>query len=144
MPSPMTPDLAKIPQSLSPSAKYASFIHMCTGCDLYLFSMALGRLHSYPLCLSTVCGFICSGSIQAPGILTDVEPGSQGFLSFVRLVGCAYFRKHKAVFIPTYPTPITLFNSLVKEGQSILVHHITWLDFLREIIWSRIKYEKEN
>ena len=44
------PSLAKIPQSLSPSAKYVSFIHMCTGCDLYLFSMALGRLHSYPLC----------------------------------------------------------------------------------------------
>ena len=52
----------------------------------------------------------------------------------------AYVSLYFLKFLPSCPTPI---NSLVKEGQSILVHHITWLYFLRERIWSRIKYEEE-
>ena len=74
-------------------------------------------------------------------ILTDVR---RSWLTSIPIIckagGLCLLRKHKAAFLPSYPTPI---NSLVKEGQSILVHHITWLYFLRERIWSRIKYEEE-
>ena len=47
---------------------------------------------------------------------------------FNRLIGCAYFRKHKAVFHPSYPTPMTLFNSLTKTGQDSKTQHNEWLD----------------
>ena len=58
-------------------------------------------------------------------------------------MGCAYFRKHRAAFLPAYPSPVTLYNSLKTENQSLLEHHIAWLDMMRERIWSRIKYEEE-
>ena len=64
-------------------------------------------------------------------------------MSFLRLVGCVYFRKHKAVFLPSFPTPTTLFNSLFIDGQEPPAHHSAWLDLIREKIWSRIKYEDE-
>ena len=50
---------------------------------------------------------------------------------------------HKAAFLPTYPTPMTIFNSLSKDHQTPRAHHSAWLQFLRERVWSRIKYEEE-
>ena len=83
---------------------------------------------------------ICANSDQAPGLLCDRE---EGLLLFFRLVGCAYFKKHQSAFIPTYLTPMSLFNSLEKDGITCFVHHFNWLDFLRERIWSKIKYEEK-
>jgi hypothetical protein len=37
--------------------------------------------------------------------------GKEGFLLFIRLVGCAYYKKHKSAFIPTYPMPMSLLKS---------------------------------
>ena len=37
-----------------------------------------------------------TGGVKAPGILTDISANGEGFLSFLRLVGCFYFKKHKA------------------------------------------------
>ncbi len=82
--------------------------------------------------------FICYGD----GTLTDTDEQSS-FLSFLRLVGSAYFRKHKSVFLPSFPTPKSLFNSFTKGSTSPLSHISQWLDAIRERVWSRIKYEEE-
>ena len=134
------PDLAMIPPSLSPSA--IQVLYICTGCDFTSFFNGYGKA-SFLTTLFEYCGFICSNSDLVPGTLTDTDPDSQGILSFLRLVGCTYFRKHKSVFLPSYSTPMTLFNSLEKDNQTTHTHHTAWLDFLRERIWSRIKYEEE-
>ena len=76
-------------------------------------------------------------------MLTDTTPSTLGFFSFLRLVGCTYFRKHKSAFLPSYTSPITLFNSFSEESGTVSHHHITWLEFLRERIWSKIQYEEE-
>ena len=89
------------------------------------------------------CEFICSNSDQTPGILTETCHASQGFLSFLGLVGCAYFRKHRSSFLLAYPTPMTLFHSTANSQQTALKNHSAWLEFLKERIWSRIKYEEE-
>ena len=86
--------------------------------------------------------FICLNTEEAPGILAS-QDSDLSFLSFLRLVGCAYFRKHKSAFLPMYPTPMTIFNSLSKEDQTLRDHHSTLLQFMRETIWSRIKYEED-
>lgn len=86
------------------------------------------------------CVFICCNSNQAPGMLTDTTPSTLGFFSFL---GCTYFRKHKSVFLPSYKSPITLFNSFSEGSGTVSNHHITWWDFLRERIWSKIQYEEE-
>ena len=75
------------------------------------------------------------------GSLADTEH-EHGFLTFLRLVGCAYFRisKHKAVFLPSFLTPMTLFNSHFVRAEA---HHSAWLDAIREKIWLWIRYEEE-
>lgn len=47
------------------------------------------------------------------------------------------------MFLPANPTPMSLFNSLLKDGQQQPDHHSAWLDEIRERIWSRITYEEE-
>ena len=133
-------NLATLPESLFPLAMQVLYI--CSGCDFVSFLNGLGRA-SFLSTFFEYCGFICSSSDRAPGLLTDTYSSAQGFLSFLRLVGCAYFRKHKSAFLPAYSSPMALFNSLTKEDETVLDHHTTWLNFLRERIWSKIKYEEE-
>lgn len=132
------PELAHIPSSFLPSVMQVLFV--CTGCDFISFFNGLGKA-SFLATLFEYCKFICANNEQLPGTLGDAN--SDGKLSFFRLVGCAYFRKHRAAFLPAYPSPATLYNSLKDDCQSPLEHHIAWLDMMRERIWSRIKYEEE-
>ena len=132
------PELAHIPSPLLPLDMQTLFV--CTGCDFISFFNGLGKA-SFMATLFEYCNFICTNNEQVPGTLANSD--SSGKLSFYRLVGCAYFRKHRAVFLPAYPSPVTLFNSLKKGGQSPQAHHVAWLDVIRERIWSRIKYEEE-
>ena len=113
---------------------------MCTSCDFVSFFNGLGKA-SFLATLFEYSKYICANSEHIPG--TPADTTSLGELSFIRLVGCAYFRKHRAVFLPAYPSPATLYNSLKEDNQSPDAHHIAWLDVMRERIWSRIKYEEE-
>ena len=56
---------------------------------------------------------LASNSEQIPGTLAHPE-SEQSLLSFFHLVGCTYFRKHKAAFLPMYQTPMSVFHSLSK------------------------------
>lgn len=120
------PELAAVPPISVASVIQALFV--CTGCDFISFFTGLGKA-TFLNTLYEYCNFICANSDQAPGLLCDME---QGFLSFVRLVGSAYFKKHKSAFLPTYLTPMSLFNSQQKDGVTCLIHHFTWLEFLKE------------
>ena len=114
-------------------------VYVCTGCDFISFFNGIGKA-SFLSTLFEYCEFICSNSDQTPGVLTETCHASQGFLSFLRLVGCAYFRKHRS---SAYPTPMTLFHSTANSQQTALKNHSAWLEFLKERIRSRIKYEEE-
>lgn len=80
----------------------------------------------------------CANSIEILGTL--VHSASNGKLAFFRLVGCAYFRKHRASFLPAFSTPARLPEV---NNQSPHTHHNAWLDAIRERIWCRIQYEEE-
>ena len=50
----------------------------------------------------------------------------------------------KSAFLPTYPTPTSLFNSVSEDDDfTSLIKHSAWLELLRERIWSKIRYEEE-
>ena len=53
-----------------------------------------------------------TGTQEFPGTLADTAPGRkrQGFLSFVRLIGTVYFKKH------SHTTPRALYTSLTQHG----------------------------
>ena len=133
------PELAPVNPALSPSVMQMTFIS--TGCDFISFFHGLGKAN-FLATLFLYCKFICSNTDLVPGTLADMD-STNGFLSFTRLVGCAYFRKHKGVFLPSYPSPMALFNSLDNKDLVPSGHHSVWLDKIREKIWSRIKYEEE-
>ena len=75
--------------------------------------------------------FIASG--DPPGLI-NLEKESQSFLSFIRLVGCAYFNSHVSAFEHT--TPVALFSS-IKTSTSTWGHHMKWLAIIRRTVWLR-------
>ena len=136
------PDLAALPRLSIP--KIMEMVYVCTGCDYVSFFHGLGKA-SFMNSLYRCAEFITADKDNTPGSLSDFnEPSNEeGFLSFMRLVGCAYFIKHKSAFLPTYHTPASHFNSFHKDGQTPQEHHHKWLDDLRDRIWGKIKYEEE-
>ena len=128
------PSLAPIPSSFIPQT--LQVLYVSTGCDFTSYFHGLGKT-SFLNAFFEYAGFICSSGLLAN---TDEETS---FFSFVRLVGTTYFRKHKSVFLPSYPTPMTLFNSFSKDSLTPLEQHSMWLEAIRERVWSKISYEEE-
>ncbi len=70
------------------------------------------------------------------------EASKASLLIFIRLVGCAYFKKHANAFFSQ--TPFSLMNSMKKEGLTPEDHHRQWLDYIRQTIWDRISTENDT
>ena len=85
--------------------------------------------------------FIASG-IDPPGSIGEhfLDAQSPSMLSFLRLVGCAYFRKHSSAF--ELHTPEALFHST--EGISMTERHEKWLTSIRRTVWQRADSESHN
>ena len=65
----------------------------------------------------------------------SLDSGDQSIYSFLRLVGCTYFRQHASAF--PLQTPEALFHS-IKDSTSCLDHHNKWLAKIRGIIRQRV------
>ena len=65
----------------------------------------------------------------------------EGFLSFVRLIGTMYFKKHQADFTPH--TPRALYMSLAQDGIDLVQQHKRFIEVIGESVWSRIGFEDE-
>ena len=65
----------------------------------------------------------------------------EGFISFLRLVGVVYMKKHISGF--NGKTPEAYFNGFFKQGQFISKQHLHWLDDIRQCIWDCIQFENE-
>ena len=135
------PDLADISHSTVP--KTLQMLFVSTGCDFVSFFMVLGKrpsLHSF----YRHAAFINSGLGTSPGVLSDVSlSGNSGSaLAFIRLVGCAYFQKHRSAFTSAYPTPEAHFHSF-KEDQTAAEHHSKWMQDIHNRIWSCVQFKKD-
>ncbi len=65
----------------------------------------------------------------------------QGFLSFLRLIGTIYYKKHATGF--ETPSPATHFSKFVKPTTTALQWHTDWVEDIRQNIWDRVTYENE-
>ena len=72
--------------------------------------------------------------------LTLQELTESGFLAFLRLVGCAYFKKHRNAFPGV--TSESLFHSFA-TAQSEVEQHYKWLEHIHQKIWDWITFEGE-
>ena len=62
-----------------------------------------------------------------------------GFLSFVRLIGTVYFKKHLSSF--KYDCLRALLNSI--SDSDPISQHKQWLDYIRSIVWENTEFEDE-
>ena len=132
------PDLAAIePREIAPVIQ---MLYISTGCDFISFFNGLGKV-TFLATFFEHAEFIASNSGNTPGSL--IHTTSEGLLSFVRLVGCTYYKKHKAAFRPSFPTPMSLYNSVMSANDELHSTHTKWLNVIRDRIWSRVQYEED-
>lgn len=61
-------------------------------------------------------------------------------MAFYRLIGSAYFKKHRSAFQHT--SPAQLFMSLAGKDSSH-TQHMHFLDLIRDTIWAKVPFEDE-
>ena len=115
----------------------------CTGCDYVSFFVGIGKAKFFKTFFEKT-NFISNSSFGTCGLAgsysTLQELTDHGFLSFIRLVGCAYIKNHKNAF-PTL-TPESVFHSF-DTTPSKQEQHFKWLEHIRQKIWARTASEAE-
>ena len=136
------PDLASIPRERLPRTLQMLFI--LSGCDYTSYFTGLGKA-AFLNAFYQYSNFITGNKVE--GSLSDNSGESEtkkGFLSFVRLVGTLYFKKHLSAFVALMcvQTPIQLFISTT--GQTSEERHQQWYGNIRGIVSDRICNEEER
>ena len=136
------PDLSSVESSLLPRIHQTLFV--VTGCDYISFFRGIGKA-TFMRYFFQHSEFITSGKGNTMGTLAKVSVQNkeyeEGFISFLRLVGVVYMKKHISGF--NRKTPEAYFNEFYKQGQSISKQHLQWLDDIRQCIWDCIQFENE-
>lgn len=136
------PDLASIPRERLPITCQMVFI--VSGCDYISYFAGLGKA-AFLNVLYQYCKFITGNKEE--GSLSDNSGEREmknGFLSFVRLVGTLYTKKHLSAIVAlrSVQTPIQHFNSIA--GHTTEERHQRWYGDIRGIVSDRICNEEER
>ena len=119
------PDLSQVPEAARPQVMQA--IYISTSCDYISFFCGIGKV-------SFLATFFQHASFIAGGL------ENTSFLFFLRLVGCAYYRKYASAF--ALQKPETLFNSIT--ASSALEKHTKWLYNIRCTVHQRAERECDS
>ncbi len=122
------PDLADIPTEMRPQVLQS--LYVSTGCDYVSFFAGIGKA-SFLATFFQHSSFIAKGDPE--GSIGSL-PSNGSIWSFLRLIGCAYFRRHKSAFEQV--SPEALYNS-IPQAKDIEDHHEQWLTIIRNIVWQR-------
>lgn len=132
------PDLHGIPSQYQPQTLQS--LYVCTGCDYTSFFVGMGKV-SFLSTFFQYASFIAGGTDPAGSIGNiTINKECTSFLSFLRLVGCAYFRLHSSAF--EYSSPVTLYHSVAESNTH--EHHCKWMDIVRKTVWLRADKESSN
>ena len=123
------PDLAQVP--VVHRISILRMVYVATGCDYISYFKGIGKVFLNVLYQHAT--FITAG-LDPAGSLADItmENTQMGLLAFVRLVGCAYFKKHLTGF--RLDTPEAIFRSIRADSQE---KHRQWLDLIRNTVWEK-------
>ena len=136
------PDLSTIPNDILP--KIFQVLYACTGCDYISFFKGIGKATFIPYFFQ-YAHFISSGKEATCGTLADTDSNNGamnlGYLSFLRLVGTVYFKKHNTGL--NTPNPSTHFNTFYEMGKPPQAQHHEWLEDIRQTIWDRVQHEAD-
>ncbi len=136
------PDLAAINSAILPQVLQTLFV--TSGCDYISFFHGVGKA-TFLRYFFQYASFISGNEENAKGTLADVSLDDssyeQGFLSFLRLVGTIYYKKHATGF--ETPSPATHFSKFFDPSSTASQQHSTWLEDIRQTIWDRVTYETD-
>ncbi|CAC5395272.1 KIF4 [Mytilus coruscus] len=120
-------------------------LYIVTGCDYVSFFRDHGKTSFYQIFFKYP-DFITSNNIVKGwlGILSDSDnTENAGFLAFLRLVGCEYWRKCSSAFLKDrIESPHYLFQSVFVETLSPLENHFIWLSKIRDALYCRVPSEE--
>lgn len=118
-------------------------LYVATGCDYVSFFKDHGKKSFF----DTFCKnaeFISSGKAPFTGSLSQFDSQiDSGFLAFLRLVGCEYFRKCAVEFKDNCPDLQikTLFKNLSNSQNTPLENHSLLINTIREALFKRCDEE---
>jgi len=129
----MSGSFVSVSSVTSSSSELSSSLDNSSSASSLLISKVGSQQRKYQYQYSS---FISAGT-DYPGTLSDVTPETEslGFLSFVRLIGTAYFNLNVASF--SHCTPQAHFNNLSEPNLISKQHHLCWLDEVRSTCWVR-------
>ena len=131
------PDLSNLPQGRE-FCKILQTLFISTGCDYISYFKFIGKatiLNNFFQYASFICGDNLVGCLHG----TSLGNTEDNFLSFIRLIGTCYFKKHTTAFVAIkgYKTPSHLYNSL-DPSLPPKERHRVWLNTIREVVSDRI------
>ena len=107
-------------------------LYICSGCDYTSFFAGFGKATVMRYFFQNA--WFITGTQDIPGTLAHTAPGrlEEGFLSFVRLIGTVYFKKHLSEFIVN--TPRALYMSLTQSSVGPMQQHKQFIQAIRETV----------
>jgi hypothetical protein len=112
-------------------------LYISTGCDYVSFFKDHGKKSFYKT-FYKYSGFICGLADHTLGSLCDYHTSGmqEGFLSFVRLIGCEYFSKCVTTFLSICPdgNPGSLYATTYNGDANMYENHNVWLNKIREAV----------
>ncbi|CAC5425827.1 KIF4 [Mytilus coruscus] len=137
------PDLHSIEKDDLPLIIQNLFI--LTGCDYDSFFKDHGKT-SFFKTFFKYTEFITTSSVENNVIgklsLTNSDDISS-FLSFIRLIGCEYWRKCSSAFLrEKLETPEQLYRTVYSSNLSPKENHIAWISKIREALYSIVPSEE--
>ena len=134
------PDLSSISPTFLP--QILQTLYAVTGCDYTPFFSGLGKI-TLMKSFFQHAEFINSTDYMGSlfNISLETEDYQISFLSFLRLIGTAYFKKYASAF--NHTTLKAHFNTFSQQdGQtSIKLQHAKWLENIRNSIWDCTQFE---
>ncbi len=131
--------------SISPDMKCNIFktLFITSGCDYISYFSGHGKATFIEVFCQNA-QFICGTEMEGCLSETGSQDKHKGFLAFLRLVGCLYFKKHWSSFATQHSceTPRQLFESVLAE--TVKKRHEMWINMIREIVSERILSEEER
>jgi len=116
--------------------KIFQVLYVCTGCDYVSYFKHHGKTNFYNT-LFDYAKFITGDTSFGTPNMTEVGKQDCGFYSFIRLVGCEYFRSVASKFICQLQVAKAdlLFDITLSEANdNIRQAHSLWLDKIRSVV----------
>ena len=117
------PDLGRLSSRELP--QLLQTIYVSTGCDYISFFSQIGKASFMKYFLQYASFISEGGNPSTPGSLSNISLANNdwklGLLSFLRLIGTVYFKKHSSAF--DVQSPVAHYNQFYNSSRSVEEQH---------------------